>query len=125
MRRDVAMLGLLHKCVLGVAHPELCKLFPLATPTLHHYRTRAAVRVHERQLLDRTQGRHTELLRRTAFGLARVYNRLPGGVVANNSVKGFQTDLTALARERCSAGAYRWYNCFSPRPHVDAEQVVG
>ena len=125
LHRDVAMLGLLHKCVLGLAHPELCKLFPLSTPAPRHYQTRATVGTHERQLLDRTQGKHSELLRRSALGLARVYNRLPGGVVANNSVKGFQHDLTCLARERCTAGAYHWYECFSPRPHVDAVRVEG
>ena len=123
LRRDVAMLGLLHKCTLGLAHPQLCKLFPLAEPLPRRYQTRAALRAHERQLPDRTQGRHSELLRRSAFGLARVYNRLPAGVVANNCVKGFQHDLTALARERCTAGDLCWLDCFSPRPHVDAERL--
>ena len=125
LRRDVAMLGLLHKCVLGLAHPELCNLFPLATPVRRHHQTRAALHTHERQLLDRTQGQHSELLRRSAFGLARVYNRLPGGVVANDSVKGFQRDLTALAKELCASGVYDWASCYSPRPHVDAERVDG
>ena len=123
LRRDVAMLGLLHKCVLGLAHPQLCELFQPTATVPCHYRTRAALRTHERQLLDRTQGSHSELLRRSAFGLARVYNRLPGGVVANNTVQGFQHDLTALAKERCATGAYGWRNYFSPRPHVDAERV--
>ena len=125
LRRDVALLGLLHKCVLGLAHPELCKLFPLTSAPPKRYQTRAAVGTHERQLLNRTQGRHSELLRRSALGLARVYNRLPSGVVANDTVKGFQHDLTCLARESCAKGTYEWYNCFSPRSHVDAEQVVG
>ena len=125
LRRDVAMLGLLHKCALGFAHPSLCEVFRLQVEPPRRYETRRTARPHGRKLLDRTQGPHSELLRRSALGLARVYNDLPAAVVTLSTVKGFQRALTALAREHCAAGAWNWRYCFSPRPHVDAEQVVG
>lgn len=125
LRRDVAMLGLLHKCALGLAHPSLCEVFPLQAGKTPRYETRRATRAHRRQLLDRTQGPHSKLLRRLALGLARVYNDLPAALVAHDTVKGFQRALTTLAKEHCAAGAWKWSCCFSPRPHVDAEQVVG
>ena len=125
LRRDVAMLGLLHKCALGLAHPRLCEVFPLQAEKTRRYETRKTTHAHCRQLLNRTRGPHSELLRRSALGLARVYNDLPAAVVAHDTVKGFQRALTALAKEHCAAGAWNWTRCFSPRPHVDAEQVVG
>jgi hypothetical protein len=30
VRRDIAMLGVIHKCVLGITHKSLCDLFPLS-----------------------------------------------------------------------------------------------
>ena len=36
---------------------------------------------------------HSELLRRSVFGLVRVYNELPQGTVEKNTVKTFQQSL--------------------------------
>jgi len=58
-RRDVAMLGLLHKCTLGTAHENLRALLPPA-PFQHQssYRTRLAGRRHNKQLLEQCHGWH-------------------------------------------------------------------
>ena len=64
-RRDIAMLGLLHKIVLGQAHPAFRLLFPAATPVAHGHGTRFASSLHDKQLLDRCDGTHSELMRRS------------------------------------------------------------
>ena len=50
-RRDIAMLALLHKCALGVAHPDLIALFPLQEPPGGLY-TRLQKKRHEKQFVE-------------------------------------------------------------------------
>ena len=115
LRRDVAMLGLLHKCTLKSAHPRLQALFPPAPPQQATYRTRRAERRHNKQLLERCTGRFLELTRRSAFGLVRVYNFLPEDTVCAATVTGFQTALAKLARAACETGNENWEKLFCPR----------
>ena len=116
LRRDVAMLGLLHKCNLGNAHPRLQELFPRAPPKeAAYYSTRHSERRHSKQLLERCTGRFLELTRRSAFGLVRVYNFLPEDTVNAETVTGFQSALTELARAACGKGHDDWEKLFSPR----------
>ena len=69
LRRDVAMLGLLHKCNLGLAHTLLKALFPAAPAQLEPtYNTRSVGKRHNKQLLERCTGRFLETTRRSAFG---------------------------------------------------------
>ena len=75
---------------------------------------------HNRQLLNRAQGQHTELLRRSAFGLVRVYNALPADIIQHTNVREFQRALTCAVKEKCKSQEASWQFCFSPRPHVDA-----
>ena len=90
-RRDMAMLGLLHKCALGEAPPQLLDLFPLAPPT-HHPNTRLHARRHHLQLVDKTHGNHTTTFHRSLFGLVAIYNLLPPWTVAG-TVKTLQASL--------------------------------
>ena len=115
LRRDVAMLGLLHKCTLKSAHPRLQALFPPAPPQQATYRTRRAERRHSKQLLERCTGRFLETTRRSAFGLVRVYNFLPEATVCSTTVASFQATLTELAREACRKGSENWDKLFCPR----------
>ena len=113
-RRDVAMLGLLHKCALGLAHPRLRELFPLVTRQPAAYFTRYTARRHTKQLLERCTGDFLELTRRSLFGLVRVYNFLPEEVVQTATVKEFQKLLTAETKESCRNGR-AWETMYSPR----------
>ena len=115
LRKDVAMLGLLHKCTLKKAHPRLQALFPPAPPQQAAYRTRHAGKRHTKQLLERCTGRFLELTRRSAFGLVRVYNFLPEDTVKTTTLTGFQTALTELARAACEKGNDNWEKLFCPR----------
>jgi hypothetical protein len=77
LRRDIAMLGLIFKCVKGLAHPSLCSLFPVQDAPLHRYQTRLADARHNFQLRDRTEHISLSSFHRSIFGLVRVWNILP------------------------------------------------
>ena len=79
------------------------------------YWTRSVAKRHHRQLEEVQLTNCPELLRRSAFGLIKVYNLLPYEVVAANSVKEFQKRLQALVRERAEGGDENWKNTLSPR----------
>ena len=111
VRRDIAMLGVIHKCVLGITHKSLCDLFPLA-PTGHRFPTSFASTLHNKQLLDRCDGSQTEVLQRSIFGLVRVYNLLPQVIIDLSCVKSFQGALTEMVRIRCRDAAVGWQFTF-------------
>ena len=118
LRRDVAMLGFLHKVALGQAHPYAQALFPAAPEGQNpHQRTRLSHRRHHRQLQDRvlyfTQ-RPLEVLRRSVFALVKVYNLLPPSWVSGD-VTHLQKCLTAAAKRACAGGADGWETLYSPR----------
>ena len=72
-RRDVAMLGVVHRTVLGLGPPKFQKwFFPAAGA--HSLTTRRRESAHSKTLHDYLDGTHTALLRRSALGLPRVYN---------------------------------------------------
>ena len=116
-RRDIAMLGVLHRAALQLG-PEHFQRFFYKEGAARQAPTRAAARRHSGQLADYRKGRFLEVLRRSAFGLVAVYNRLPAEVVAANSVKDFQrllqNFLTARAVTRCGD----WQDTFSPRVYL-------
>ena len=106
LRRDISLLGFLHKRVLGVCHVAIQIFFPFApvTPPWH-----------DKQLesyLQSCQYRHT-LYSRSLLAMVHVYNRLPQEIVNINSVSGFQRCLTKMARHKCEAGSMHWQRMFS------------
>jgi hypothetical protein len=117
MRRDIAMLGLLHKCSLGLAHPDLCALFPPAPPeqTQERYSTRLRVRRHDKQISDICQGHQLDMVARSVFGLVRIYNLLPPAIVEASTIKSFQKALTQKARDACENNTPMWQLLYSPR----------
>ena len=122
-RRDIAMLGLLFKCAFGLAHPDLQKLFPRSPGVTHGYTTRLQDGRHSSQLEEGRPGTHHSLLRRSAFGLTRVWNRLPQELIASGSVTSFQKQLTNLARTACRQTDFEWARLLSPRQALIRETV--
>ena len=112
-RRDMAMLGLLHRVILGDVSPQLRALFPLA-PLNDSRRlpTRLGVRRHRYQLQEPSF--HTDVLKRSIFGLTVVYNLLPAKIVASKSVKVFQSLLQAALRNAAENGIDNWQRVFAP-----------
>ena len=100
-RSDIAMLGMLHKITLGLAHPAFASFFPPAPVNTNVRRTRLDERRHDKQFLDRCDGRHSALMQRSLFGLVLVYNLLPRECVAADSVSYFQSCLTDIVRCNC------------------------
>lgn len=85
LRRDIPMLGFLHKCATGTAHPYAKQLFPVfhTAPTT----TRMGLARHHRQVQDSALNftlRPLEVYKRSLFGLVKIYNLLPAGWVAKD-----------------------------------------
>lgn len=114
MRRDIAMLGLLHKCVLGEAHPQLIALFRPAELCVDRRSSRLNANLHTKQLMPYCTGNHTEYMKRSLLGLVDVYNRLPQDVVDCVSVTSFQSHLTKIAKETCSTLRRDWQIIYKP-----------
>ena len=87
-RRDMAMLGLIHRSLLGRGPPHFKKLFRLQDPGGERGRTRLAQARHRFQL-EEFEGTQ-EYVCRSVLGLIRVYNLLPVQIVeASATVKDF------------------------------------
>ena len=114
-RRDIAMLGLIHKCVLGIAHPLLQDLFaqPALSGSFSHP-TRFNRTLHGRQLKDHLIGAHSDQIHRSVFGLVKVYNRLPGYIVEHTEITAFQKGLMEILRDTCDRRE-NWADFLSPR----------
>ena len=94
LRRDIGILGFLHKRVLEKCHVGLVRLLPA---------DHREGRWHDRQLqsfIPQCMHRHV-LFQRSLFGMIAVYNRMPQWVVEEDTVQKFQTTLTKMARRCC------------------------
>ena len=94
-RRDMAMLGALHKVTLGTAPAQLRLLFPpLGAPPTVPYKWQVRLRslraLHDRQLSTAATPFSTDTFGRSLFGLVNLYNWLPQHLVECTSVKLFQ-----------------------------------
>ena len=86
--------------MLGEGPQHFRRFFKRKVEATAAYWTRSVAKRHHRQLEEVQHTNCPELLRRSAFGLIKVYNLLPYEVVAANSVKEFQKRLQALVRAR-------------------------
>jgi hypothetical protein len=113
LRRNIGILGLLHKRVLGKAHPIFQRLLPFHRDVFGSLRPAE----HDRQLYGHILEVHRQysLHDRSIFSMVYVYNRLPQEVVYEDSVAVFQSRLTAHARDRCQNGVDKWHFTFDPR----------
>ena len=99
-RRDMAMLGVLHRTVLGKGPPHFKDHFKVETG---------------RRLKDPRRVMNDPLVKRSALGLAAIYNMLPGSCREKSSVKDFQRELQKIMRERLADGCEDWACTFCPR----------
>ena len=112
-RRNVGILGLMHKRVLGKCHPTFQQLLPFYTERFPEGRDRG----HSKQLYGHWVeiNSHRALYTRSIFGMCDIYNNLPQYVVDSTSVSAFQACLTQMARTRCEQGVAAWATSFSRR----------
>ena len=115
-RRDISMLGALHRVVLGCAPPQAAALFPVLGVVdepfrrqfLRHWRP-----LHNRQMATPVTFASTDVLKRSVFGLVRCYNRLPQEIVDISSVKKIQRRLQLALIGFAKTGAENWQRLFS------------
>ena len=113
-RRDIAMLGMIHRAALGKGPCQLQQLFAPAE-VVRRRPTRAGACVHDRQLREYRTGYFSELLSRSALGLVSVYNLLPQDFVNATDVSSFQKRLQCLVKTQAEAGKAGWSDILSPR----------
>ena len=104
LRRDIGLLGFLHKRVLECCHPALVQALPFASGIA------GRVQYHDKMLEDhRSSGtRKLGLYNRSLYKYIRMYNVLPQALVDADSVPSFQGKLTQLVKLRAQAGHEDW-----------------
>ena len=112
IRRDLSMLGLIHKTCLGLA-PRQFNCFFVKQDVPPSVETRSAARRHRFHL--KVPELRLEIARRSALGLIAIYNGLPADAVDKDSVSGFQRVWQNLVASRCKSGFEGWEDTFSPR----------
>ena len=103
MRRDISMLGILHRAAIGEGPTQFREYF---------YRKPGS-----RNLFDALDGTNpSRLMRRSIWGLVKVYNGL-GGARDCDSVKDFQMVVQERAKSVvCKRLLPAWETLYSPRP---------
>ena len=113
-RRDMGMLGLIHRSVIGQGPSHFQKYF-LRAPPQPRLHGREANRNHGRQLISHRKGRFLELVTKSAFGLVDVYNLLLAYVVSAPTVSHFQRRLQEMLVKCIREDVSEWWRMFCPR----------
>ena len=107
LRRNIGLLGFLHKRVLEECHPAFCQALPFGPSNI-------AARYHSNHL-DTRCGEvisHARLYERSLYAYIRVYNRLPQALADSPSVSCIQARLTHLAKQQAKESNDTWRKCF-------------
>jgi hypothetical protein len=107
-RRDIAMMGLIHKVVLGLAPVQFSKYFWRAPSAQFPRGLRAPHLRHDRQLHDPIDGSQCNMYCRSVFKLIYSYKLLPQLVVESKTVCSFQGTLQKALRHASDMGIREW-----------------
>ena len=112
-RRDIAMVGLIHRTILGEGPSQFRQWFQLYDSTLLW----SSARRHRNTSRNLKTCDATRLClgKRFVFGHIDIYNVLPNDIVLQKNVPSFQSALTQLPKEAAQSGFFGWPNLFSPR----------
>ena len=108
LRRDVAMMGILFKVSRREAPGPIQGLFSLYPENLDRFGFRSGGERHSRQLLDPVAFHHPVMIRRSVFGLIKVFNRLPQKLIDAANASCFQRMLQNQAKDAAQAGIPDW-----------------
>ncbi len=113
VRRDMAILGLIHRTLLGRGPPCFAQFFALGfqarrTRSRHSHR-------HQRHLVDPCNFNSQEFVLRSPLGAVRLYNILPDSIIAQATVQDFQHMLQSFLIERASRRDSSWQELLSWR----------
>ena len=122
-RRDIAMLGLIHRAALRQGPQHFREWFVPAPPAPTTLVTRRSTRAHRWQLHDLVDSDHTELLKRSVFGLIRVYNELEQNIVDTRSVKEFQHNLQNKLKQLAENNTEGWELTYDPEHYRRPRQT--
>ena len=113
LRRNIGILGLLHKRVLDLCHPSFERLLPWYNQRFDEARGFG----HSKQLYGHwVEVTHCQgLFARSIFAMVDIYNNLPQQAVDATSVTIFQKYLTHIARTKCQSGDGAWSSSFCRR----------
>jgi len=120
-RGDIALLGLIHRTVLGKGPGHFAAFFRADLEARQNGRGK-----HRLQLVEYANGhasdytfpgsRPANYIAHSMFGLVAVYNRLPAYIVEGcGSVSSFQAALQQVLGAWANAGVWNWERTFSPR----------
>ena len=104
-RRDISMLGLIHRTVLGKGPQQFQKLFRPGAAAAFARNTRSRELRHSLQLHDRMDGSQTNAIKRSVLSLVYPYNLLPPSVVALKTVSRFQRALQSAVKKACKCSS--------------------
>ena len=102
VRRDIAMLGVIHRAVLGKGPLHFREHFPLASQMV-------------RKVVDPRAFLKHPIIKRSVLGLVAIYNMLPASCVTLNSVQQFQRALQNIVIDRAKTGCGDWKDTLNPR----------
>ena len=111
-RRDMAILGLIHRTALGLGPSMFEEFFVLDRSSAPSRALRSSSRRHSRQLRDPCHARAPDYLLQSLLGAVRLYNILPESIVSQSNVKDFQRGLQALLCHSASARTQDWQRLF-------------
>ena len=111
-RRDIAMLGLIHRTTTGKAPEHFTPIFcRQVAPSFPRCLRDPALR-HDHQLLDRIDGTHSRMMERSVLGLIYAYNVLPQRVINAKSVKLFQRKLQNAVKQAAKQNSESFTDLF-------------
>ena len=113
-RRDVGMLGVIHRSVIGAGPSHFSKYFVLQG-SARRPNGREALHAHDKQIITHRTGKFLDLLSHSILGLIDIYNMLPQYMVNTKDVSEFQRRLQLLVIEMAAAKEPGWRGIYSPR----------
>jgi len=112
IRRNIAVLGLIHKRVLGKCHPTYERLLPWYADRFSAPRSMPC---HSKQLYNHNVeiSHQRSLYNRSIFAMVDVYNNLTQSMVDSPTVSSFQSCLNKVVKARCESADVTWTLSFS------------
>ena len=112
IRRNIAVLGLIHKRVLGKCHPTFERLLPWYA---ERFSTPRSMPCHSKQLYNHNVeiSHQRSLYNRSIFAMVDVYNNLTQSMVDSPTVSSFQSCLNKVVKARCESADVTWSLSFS------------
>ena len=100
------MLGFIHKRVQGTCHPVLVKDLPFVSDRSYTFHAKT-LESHFNQVRA-----YRGLYNTSLWSYILIYNRLPRGLIEQQSVKSFQSKLTHIAKVRAQGNDPTWRQAF-------------